>query len=90
MKKVRAFFIAATLILATVGAIAGSKKFATAPNLYFYRAATGYIQVQDQPFLGTLQYNPSTTAGTAATATYSSITYSLWIDVSGTKYPAYF
>lgn len=57
MKKVKAFFVAAALLLITIGVFAGKTKFVE-QSVYYFNGGSTYVEIAGDPL------SPLTTSGT--------------------------
>jgi hypothetical protein len=92
MNKVKMFFVAAALVLTTVGVFAGSAKFGnTLPNFFLYNTSTGYLPEHSSTLSGTYLYYDATNPGiTPGTLSYgSSLTYGVYAKIGTTYYGIY-
>jgi hypothetical protein len=89
MNKVKMFFIAATLVLATAGVFAGKAKFASLGALYVSNDAVHYYNIAPSATFNGLQATGSSLSAQATITDQSQTSYGLYY-ISGSSYfPAY-
>ncbi|HVU56855.1 MAG TPA: hypothetical protein VHD83_17455 [Puia sp.] len=94
MNKVKMFFVAAALVLTTAGVFAGKSKFAasTPPNLYYSTNGITYNLISTAALSGSANlaiFTSGTPSGSPARLQGATGPYTLYSDVSGTKFTIY-